>query len=487
MNCRQSCGSAFTDLSFASGIALLIFSQRFDGAEVIITVRTWKNHQTITWKMAGVYPRCVTTLDVGKMPSSGESWESFKILFHGFADLPSSVGQFTRSPKFTCNGHKWCIRIYPGGYEHGNFGKLSVYLEHCSEGNATVSYEICLQAKCRIGYLSRDMRRKIDQKFIGKTQWGWKNYCTMPRILNERLDDDGSLAIVVSIKRDAASPFVPNNPMSGAITGMFLDEESADVCFEVSDVDANADDRGEAASSPVTFHAHRLILKACAPMLASLFGSDDERIATVSITDVKPAIFRHMLYYVYGGNVSDEDMKTHAKDIISAANKYSIVNLKLEAEAIYVIETEITMENAMDILLYADALNLALLKETVMDFVAENYDEAIGSLSFANVPYVPCDVVKDLLVAFSRKMKAGANEGSDDKLITMRVSELRRELAQLGLDVDGSREAMTEALRANAQESADANEEDDSDDDSTIQQEIILGGWFNDDFGFLED
>ena len=414
--------------------------------------------------MAIFHPRCVTTLDVGKMPSSGESWESFKILFHGFADLPSSVGQFTRSPNFTCNGHKWCVRIYPGGYEHGNFGKLSVYLEHCSEGNATVSYEICLQAKCRSGYdKCRDMRRKIDQKFIGKDQWGWDDYCPRPSISNGLLDDNGTLALVVSVKRDAASPFVPSNPMSGAITSMFLDEETADVCFEVSDMDATTGNSDDAAPSFVSFYAHHLILKACAPMLASLFVPNDDTIETVSITDVKPAIFRHMLHYVYGGSVPGRVMKIHAEALISAANKYSIVNLKLEAEAAYVESTEITMDNAMYNALYADALNLALLKETVMDFVAEYHNEAIGSLSFVDVPYVPCQVVKDLVFAFSRKMKAGANASSDDDLSTMRVSELRWKLAELGLDVDGSRKAMIEALTANAQESADNADEVDDD------------------------
>jgi speckle-type POZ protein len=406
--------------------------------------------------MAGIYPRCLTTLDVGKKPSSGDSWESFKILFHRFADLPSAVGQMTRSPKFTCNGHDWCLRLYPGGDVHASAGYTSVYLEHCSEGYATASYEISVLDK----HQRKANIMSTSSHFSCGETWGWKDFYPQTFIMENILDDEGTLAIVASIKRDAVPPFVPSNPVRGMITSMFLDEESADVCFEVSDVDANADDRDDAASSPVTFHAHRLILKACAPMLASIFGPDDEndKIATASITDVKASIFRHMLYYVYGGSVTDGEMKIHAKDLISATNKYSIVNLKLEAEAAYVKSTVITMENAIENLLFADRLSLALLKETVMDFLAKHHVEASRSLSF---PDIPCDVMKDLLVAFGRKTRDGANASSDDDLSTMRVSELRWKLAELGLDVDGSREAMIEALGANAQESADANEEDD--------------------------
>ncbi len=44
----------------------------------------------------------------------------------------------------------------------------------------------------------------------------------------------------------------------------------------------------------------------------------------------------------------DGELKTHAKDIIDAADRYSIINLKLEAEAAYVKSTDITMDNVME-------------------------------------------------------------------------------------------------------------------------------------------
>eukprot|EP00984_Skeletonema_dohrnii_P004971 scaffold1761_cov78-Skeletonema_dohrnii-CCMP3373.AAC.4 len=415
--------------------------------------------------------RCtVTTLGVGRpSSSSGEEWQSFKMLFHGFADLPSAVGQYTLSPEFTCNGRRWCIQLFPGGKRASMTGCLSLYLELRSGGTATATlFEASTLDKFQS--VKHSKKATVPRSFSSENKvFGWSNFDRRSYILKQSeniLDDNGTLAIVVSIQRDSASPFVPRNPMSSLITGMFLDEETADVCFEVSSADVHEDDGDDAALSPVTFHAHSFVLKTCAPMLASLFGSDDEKIVVVSINDVKPAIFRHLLHYVYGGSVEEGELTAHVKDIINAADKYSIVNLKLQAEAAYVESTDITMDNAMDNLLYADALNLALLKEVVMDFLAENHDEAIGSLSFDDVPG---NVVKDLMVAFGRKMKGDTNEGSKDGLNTMRVSELRRKLAEIGLGVDGSREAMIEALLANAGGFAvDSNEEGEeiSDEDS---------------------
>ena len=109
-------------------------------------------------------------------------------------------------------------------------------------------------------------------------------------------------------------------------------------------------------------------------------------------------------------------MNNNAKDIIDACDKYGVVNLKLEAEATYVKSTEITMDNMMDNLLYADSKNLALLKEAVMDYIVTNKDDIIGKVSFDNIP----GFATDLLTAVSRGEQ---NESVGDKMNynTMRV------------------------------------------------------------------
>ena len=104
------------------------------------------------------------------------------------------------------------------------------------------------------------------------------------------------------------------------------------------------------------------------------------------------------------------------------------------------------MDNAIDNLLYADTKNLALLKEEVMDFLAENSEEASEKISFSDVPG---HVTKDLMVAFSRKEKTKqGNQDGNNNFTIMRVSELRKKLDEKGLNVDCSRETMIEALKS---------------------------------------
>ena len=153
----------------------------------------------------------------------------------------------------------------------------------------------------------------------------------------------------------------------------------------------------------------------------------------------------HLLYHLYGGKVPDKALKSHAKELIDAANFYGVVSLKLEAEATYVQSTTITMDNVVDCLLYADAKNCALLKEAAMDFLVKNGGEAAERLSFDDIPSY---MMKDLLTAVNRnvhKVSADANDFS-----MMRVSTLRKMLDEKGLDVDGSREAMIARLEQSA-------------------------------------
>jgi len=61
--------------------------------------------------------------------------------------------------------------------------------------------------------------------------------------------------------------------------------------------------------------------------------------------------------------IANDEMKSHAKEIIDAADRFGVVNLKLEAEASIVEGTTFTLENVKELLLYAESKNCALLKD----------------------------------------------------------------------------------------------------------------------------
>ena len=135
-----------------------------------------------------------------------------------------------------------------------------------------------------------------------------------------------------------------------------------------------------------------------APQLAKLCkpssGGDPPRI---TLTDVDPEIFPHILYHIYGGKASDEDLNANAKKLFDATDKYGIVNLKLQADAFYIKSTKLSVNNILDNFLFVCSRNCALLKDTLIDYIVESKDSAIGEVLFDNrAGSFAADIVADV-------------------------------------------------------------------------------------------
>eukprot|EP00984_Skeletonema_dohrnii_P026029 scaffold15288_cov91-Skeletonema_dohrnii-CCMP3373.AAC.2 len=418
---------------------------------------------------------------IGCSPSPREGWTSYRFNFRGFRDLTTAKNHCVMTPRFTCSDHEWTLDLYPGGVHLATDGYMSIYLTLRSEVSTAATHEITLLDK----FGNAERVKQMTDRIFDKSAWewpslGWCNFINRSDILdasNNILDSSGTLAIVVSMKDEPTAVFVPPNPLLNMMQEMFNDDTTADVCFEVANGADEVEKDEKIAGGSTSFHAHTFILKKCAPMLDDLIphGNDMGKAASVQVSDVQPDIFRHLLWYVYGGKIAEDTLKANAKDIIDAADKYSIVNLKLEAEAAYVKSTTFTAENVLDNLLYAEAMNLALLKEAVIDFLVGNGEQIIDEVTFSHIP--GC-LMKDLLVATTRSVKESKNEVATDMNL-MRVSELRRKLNEKGLDVDGSREAMIASLirsesvgnNATLLEAEDEVNEDEDEDENNAEEE----------------
>lgn len=171
------------------------------------------------------------------------------------------------------------------------------------------------------------------------------------------------------------SVFVPKNPSAcKTIQDLFMDQTSSDVIFEVGGGNhtTNKVDAGEIETSSSKFYAHHLILKSAAPFLAEMASTSDDSPRLVEIPNVSPDLFKAMLLYMYGFEVSVLGNNSSAEKMIRAANKYGLVGLKLEAEACYASSTTMTSENVIEHLQFAHSNNCAYLKELAVDFIVEN-------------------------------------------------------------------------------------------------------------------
>ena len=274
---------------------------------------------------------------------------------------------------------------------------------------------------------------------------GCSNFAKRSDILNSLVD--GALVIEVHLKlvdpTPKLPPFIPENPSCKIIQGIFLDEESSDIVFEVGGQQIKNNTKKKAKKTlSVTFTAHRLILGKCGSTLADLCRPEGRRTqhktTLIKILDVSPDVFHHLLYHVYGSKVVDDDMKSHAKEIVDVAHRYGVVDLKLMAKAYLVDTTAFSIENLMDHLVYADSKTCDLLKEAALDFMLENNGEVLKKISFKDAPGA---LVCDVSMAMVRGKKKGGRWA-------MCLNELLWKAHKSGLSVDGSREMLAASLKA---------------------------------------
>ena len=302
-----------------------------------------------------------------------------KVQFDGFADLPpqrdEDGDEYVESEKFTCLGIEWLLRIYPWDTRTDEM-MVSASLRNLSERNIHIDYSFSVK-----GHAGGEVYTSLFKGDDDFNSWG-EDIGMRSKIIQTLVD--GALVIEVCMKladitQKTHTPFIPENPSCKIIQGMFMDERSSGVLFELGGQQFNNKERKKIKTSSVTFPAHQFILTKCSSTLAELCGSAKDKTAPIRIHDVSPDVFRLLLHHLNGGKIADDDMKTHAKEIVDAADRWGVVDLKLEAEACLVQTTAFGVENLWDLLLYADSKNCALLKEAAMDFILDNRDEVLKS------------------------------------------------------------------------------------------------------------
>lgn len=144
---------------------------------------------------------------------------------------------------------------------------------------------------------------------------------------------------------------------------------------------------------------------------------------------------------MYGGTVSNNILRDHAKDIIDVADMFGVEKLKLKAEEMYLEQNAITFDNIMDTLLYSDTKNCTVIKAEVMDCLVRISDTAfVQELSFKGIPG---HLMKDLLTAVVRIVGAEIEKIKDiDK--RQKITETRQLATEERLHQNEERSAQQE-------------------------------------------
>ena len=69
-----------------------------------------------------------------------DDWTTTVVRFHGFANLSTTRGEYVTSPEFSCFGHQWVLRLYPGGNATSQQGYVAVSLINCSNTSIKIQH-----------------------------------------------------------------------------------------------------------------------------------------------------------------------------------------------------------------------------------------------------------------------------------------------------------------------------------------------------------
>ena len=99
---------------------------------------------------------------------------------------------------------------------------------------------------------------------------------------------------------------------------------------------------------------------------------------TKHVKDMFQKMFRRACDY----NIPTITGKEQSKEIIEASSKYGFNDLKLDAEAFYIYNTNLTVETVVDELAYAESFSLEVLKQVAIDFIVKDIEAVLESSSY---------------------------------------------------------------------------------------------------------
>ena len=185
------------------------------------------------------------------------------------------------------------------------------------------------------------------------------------------------------------------------------------------------------------FQVHSLILDNYAPLLADYCKQNDGS----SNGDIRPDVFQKVLEYVYSGICPFGDIVgKFGKELIDAANRFELVELKLAIERLLVRERILDKTNVADYIVFADAQSCPLLKEYAISYFLLHAKEILNS-DYSKALRESGELLSEII-----KMLTSQDENG------IGVNELRKELSKRKLDVDGSKEALTFRLEESKQQ-----------------------------------
>ena len=318
--------------------------------------------------------------------TSGEKASTtFTWTIEDFLNRPGTKDEAIRSSTFTVSGPndkktKWRLQLYPR--EDREDEEVVLYLISINETFEKAYFSMSIlnernQREFTYSLTTEEYRNLYDNVGVDV---GVLLISTEELKGNPQLLPNGNLTVVCDL-----TVYGPEATLSGS---KFPDEKVApiDNCMkQMSDQfrkkfgDKKFSDVKIVAGSE-EFHCHRIILSWRSPVFEAMFQSDmiENTSRRVDMKDIRPEVVREMLYFIYTGVISNDDiMDEIGKDLLGTADQYQLDLLKNKCEEKLCSSLEIS--NSVELLVLADLHQASKLRSMALRLVARNMDVIVDT------------------------------------------------------------------------------------------------------------
>ncbi|XP_025822260.1 BTB/POZ and MATH domain-containing protein 2-like [Panicum hallii] len=306
------------------------------------------------------------------------------------------------SAPFSIGGYDWAVRFFPDGGEGGALALLLELLTKDAAARASCAFRFlnpatgAASARWPVGLLSYRPGVVNKRAQVSTFRWNVRMYAH-----DDRLTVECAVTVVqepkVSLTSWAMSRYEETpSDLSGHLGRMLGEKEGSDVTFNV---------QGEAVT------AHKIVLAMRSPVFkARFYGPEREKkMGCVAVEDVRPAVFRALLRFIYTDSLpdmddlGDDDGKEMFRHLLVAADQYEVTRLELMCED-SLCKNSLSTDSVASTLAFAEEQNLCSLKDACIEFIAlsNKMDDVVASKGYAHLKSSCPSVLLDVLEKSSK-------------------------------------------------------------------------------------
>ncbi|XP_014235421.2 uncharacterized protein LOC106658114 [Trichogramma pretiosum] len=290
--------------------------------------------------------------------------------------LKSKVGEKIESPQFgvgSDNKKYFNLELYPAGVNKEYAGYLSLFLKPVINSINIPDKLVCKYT------LSAINDKKVVQKvpdhhdfattgFVGRGRVQFFELKDIDELIS--LENTVTIQCELEIFKDYESSLDSEIIYSKDVTMDRMKFDFSFLCEKLSDVKLIVEEQ--------EIPAHKIVLSAASPVFKAMFTHDmlENQSNTVEIADIPHTNLTEMLRYIYTGEIEIKEAGSII-ELLEVADKYQVDCLKTKCAKI--LGTDLSTENAIDILVAAHKYKVKNLEDEAIKFITTHIESLSNS------------------------------------------------------------------------------------------------------------